>query len=150
MRWDHYDYYGQLLAASGNIPALDDANYFSYHASADLNTENDWYFPSRGTRFHAAYAYRTTNLYNLDGEMGLSDITVHWRINLPLSHNWSLQPMLYTRLLLKDEIPLAFSNFVGGNNFGLIVEQQLPLSGVGHLELTDRHLVDTKNMQIIR
>lgn len=140
LRWDHYDYYGQLLAASGNIPALDDANYFSYHASADLNTENDWYFPSRGTRFHAAYAYRTTNLYNLDGEMGLSDITVHWRINLPLSHNWSLQPMLYTRLLLKDEIPLAFSNFVGGNNFGLIVEQQLPLSGVGHLELTDRHL----------
>ncbi len=140
LRWDYFDYYGQLLSSTGNIPPLDDDNYFSYHASADLNTENDWYFPTHGTRFHAAYAYRTTNFYNYDGQAGLSDIIAHWRINLPFADQWALQPMLYSRFLMGHDAPLAFINIMGGNHFGLIVEQQMPFAGLGHIEILDRHL----------
>ena len=140
IRWDYLDYYGRLLSSSGNIPSLDDDHYISYHASADLNTENDWYFPSRGTRFHAAFAYRTTNFYNFGNQTGLSDISAHWRINIALSDHWSLQPMLYSRLLFGPDLPLVYSNAIGGNTFGLLVEQQMPFAGIGHLELADRHL----------
>lgn len=140
LRWDYFNYYGQLLAASGDIPDLVNDHYISYHASADLNTENDWYFPSRGTRFHATYAYRTTNFYSFDSTAGLSDINVHWRLNLPLASRWALQPMLYSRLLLGHKPPLAYSNLMGGNYFGLVVEQQVPFAGLGHIELTERHL----------
>ncbi len=140
IRWDYLNYYGRLLSSSGSIPSLDDDHYISYHASADLNTENDWYFPSRGNRFHASYAYRTTNFYSFDDKPALSDILVHWRVNIPVSEHWTLQPMFYSRLLLGPEVPLVYTNAIGGNSFGLIVEQQMPFAGIGHLELANRHL----------
>ena len=139
LRWDYYNYYGQLLSATGNLPSVDNDAYISYFAKADLNTENDWYFPTRGNRFHAAYSYHTTNFYGFDNEIGLSDIMAHWRINLPLSDHWTLQPMLYGRLLLGGDSPLAFYNIVGGEWFGHTVEQQLPFAGIGNAETCQRH-----------
>lgn len=139
VRWDYFDYYGQLLSAGDNTPTINDDHYISYHASADLNTEDEWYFPTQGNRFHASFAYRTTNLYSLDNQPGISDLTAHWRINLPLSRHWTLQPMLYGRLLWGGDSPLAFGNVIGGNWFGHIVDQQLPLIGLGHAELAERN-----------
>ena len=134
IRWDYFDYYGQLLSYENRNNQLVDDHYFSYHASADLNTENNWYFPSRGTRFHATYSYRTTDFLGFDGNIGINDISAHWRINLSPTQRLTLQPMLYTRLVLSDTVPWAFSNAVGGEWFGHVVEQQLPLSGLGHME----------------
>ena len=140
LRWDYFNYYGQLLAAGGNIPDLNNEHYFSYFAHADLNTENQWYFPTNGTRFHLSYAYRTTNMLNFGNAPGLSDFRLHWRINLSLPAGFSLQPMLYARMLFGPEVPLAYSNVVGGESFGLCVEQQLPFAGIGHIELAERHI----------
>ncbi|MBQ8703060.1 MAG: patatin-like phospholipase family protein [Bacteroidales bacterium] len=139
-RWDYYNFYGQLLSAGGTMPSVDDDSYISYYAKADLNTENDWYFPTRGNRFHAAYTYHTTNFYGFDNGIGLSDITAHWRINLPFGNHWTFQPMLYGRLLWGGESPLAFYNIAGGEWFGHTVEQQLPFAGIGHAETCERNL----------
>lgn len=143
VRWDLFDYYGQLLSSGDNIPSLNDNHYISYHISADLNNENDWYFPTRGTRFHAAYAYRTDNFYGLGDKPGISDLLVHWRMNFPLGERLALQPMLYSRLLSTDE-SLAFTSFIGGEWFGHTVEQQMPMAGIGHSELCDRHIAATQ------
>ena len=140
IRWDYYNFYGQLLSAGGTLPQVDDDAYISYCAKADLNTEDDWYFPTHGNRFHAAYSYHTTNFYGFDNEIGLSDIMAHWRINVPLSDHWSLQPMLYGRLLVGGDSPLAFYNFIGGEWFGHTVEQQMPFAGIGHAETCEQNL----------
>ena len=139
LRWDYFDYYGQLLSANGNGPSVTDDNYFSYYASADLNTENDWYFPTRGNRLHTSLYYRTTNLYSFDDRIGIGDVSAHWRINLPISKHWSLQPMLYGRIVMSDTVPLAFKGIIGGDWFGHTVEQQLPFAGMGHAEISQRH-----------
>ena len=139
IRWDYFDYYGHLLSSGSDIPSLDDNHYISYHISADLNNENDWYFPTRGTRFHAAYAYRTDNFYGLGDDAGISDFIVHWRMNFPLGERWTLQPMLYGRLLSTDET-LAFTSFIGGEWFSHSVEQQMPFAGLGHMEVAERHI----------
>ena len=139
IRWDYFNYYGQLLSNGSDIPSLDDKRYFSYHISTDLNNENDWYFPTGGTRFHAAFSYHTDNFYGLGDKAGISDLVVHWRMNYSLGKRWALQPMLYGRLLSTDET-LAFTSFIGGEWFGHTVEQQLPMTGIGHIELCDRYL----------
>ncbi|MBP5527287.1 MAG: patatin-like phospholipase family protein [Bacteroidales bacterium] len=143
IRWDFFNYYGQLLSNGSDIPSLDDNQYISYHVSTDLNNENDWYFPTSGTRFHAAYAYRTDNFYGLGDKAGISDLIVHWRMNILLGERWALQPMLYGRLLSTDET-LAFTSFIGGDWFSHTVEQQLPMTGFGHIELCDRHFAATQ------
>ena len=141
IEWDYYDYYGQLLTTSGINHALTDDHYFSYHASAELNTENKWYYPTRGTRFQASYAYRTTNLRGFNGEIGLTDISMNWRVNASPIPRLTIQPMLYGRLLLSDDVPLAYRNAIGNEWFGYIVDQQLPFAGIGHLEYVGNQII---------
>lgn len=140
LRWDYFDYYGQLLASDGSQPALSDDNFFSYYATADINNENHWYFPTRGTRFHTAYHYRTTNLIGYDNHLGLNDINAHWRINITPLPRLTLQPLLYSRVILGENTPVAWRNAIGGEWFSHTVEQQLPFAGIGHLEYLGNYL----------
>ncbi|MBO7101703.1 MAG: patatin-like phospholipase family protein [Bacteroidales bacterium] len=141
IRWDYFDYYGQLLTANSSNQPLTDDHYFSYYVTTDLNNENQWYFPSRGTRLHAAYHYRTDNLIGMDNYIGINDLSAHFRVNFPLSRRLTLQPMLYGRILIGDNIPMAFINAVGGEWFAHTVEQQLPFSGIGHIEKMDNQII---------
>ena len=139
MRWDYFNYYGNILSRSGEPLEVENSHYFSYRAAADLNTEDLWYFPTNGMRFLAAYSYRTDNLIGLDNNIGLSDINMHWRSNFTLLPGLTVQPMLYSRLLLGMDIPLAYRNAVGSEWFGQQVEQQMPFAGIGHLEYMERY-----------
>ncbi len=143
VNWNYYDYYGQILSLHpvvADIPSFTDGHIFSYHASADRNSENDWYFPTRGSRLHAFYAYHTTNLLQFGDGAGISDIRFHWRTAVPLGGNLTLQPMFYTRLLIADEVPLALATTSGGEGFGTRLEQQQPFAGMGHMELMRRNM----------
>ena len=139
MRWDYFNYYGNVLSSSGEPLDVVNAHYLSYRASAELNTEDQWYFPQHGMRFHASYFYRTDNLIGMGNEIGLNDLSAHWRTNITLLPGLTIQPMIYSRLLLGYEIPLAYRNAVGSEWFGQQVEQQMPFAGIGHLEYMERY-----------
>lgn len=140
IRWDYFNYYGNVLSLGTDTVSIDNGHYFSYRASADLNTENRWYFPTRGTRLHATYNYRTDNLIGMKGQIGVNDILVHWRTNITPLPRITLQPMLYTRLLIGGDVPLGYRNAVGSEWFGQQVEQQLPFAGIGNLEYLNRYI----------
>ena len=59
-----------------------------------------------------------------------------WRMTFPLGHKFSLQPMLYGRVLVYDDVPFVLSNLIGGEWHGHYYEQQLPFAGVAHLEMS--------------
>lgn len=148
--WNYYDYYGQLLIASGdtsNAPSIADNRFFSYHAAIDHNSENDWYFPTRGSRIQAYYAYHTTNLVKYNDDIGISDIRFNWRTAIPLGSFFTLQPMFYTRILFANDVPLALMTTAGGESFGARIEQQLPFAGMGHMELM-RHDMAAFQLQL--
>lgn len=134
LRWDHLHYTDRLLSAQATRFALTNDHYFSYRAVVRYNSENDWYFPTRGSRFKAEYAYVTDNFGRLDGATGMSDVNAHWRTNLRLGSRFTLQPILYSRMLFGPVVPLVFSNLVGGPWFSHYVEQQMPFAGIGNME----------------
>ncbi len=141
IQWDYFDYYGKLLSLNGSTLNLEDDHYFSYRIEANLNTENRWYFPSKGQRVHINYAYRTTDLIQFNSNLGLSDINAHWRANIPIGPRLTLQTMLYGRCLIGNEIPFAFRNALGNEAFGHYIEQQLPFAGIGNVEYIDNQIV---------
>ncbi len=140
--WDYFHYNDLLMAesTSGKWGTPKNNRYFSYLIKVKYNSENDWYFPKRGAKFYAHYAYRTDNFAQLNDKPGLSDISASWRISFPLSPHFTLQPMLYARTLLGSTTPFGYANFAGGDQFSHYVEQQLPLTGVGHIELLENQL----------
>ncbi len=58
LRWDYMHYRNKLGSEAAKEFTLENEHFFSYRARAEYNSEDNWYFPSRGARFKAEYAYR--------------------------------------------------------------------------------------------
>ena len=145
---------------------LKNEHFYSYRARLSYNSEDNWYFPTRGARFNAEYAFLTSNFVKLsdttapavpaaspDGtaavpaaspagkKTGMSEVSANWRKSFTIGSRFTLQPMFYGRLLFGSVVPPVFGNTVGGNWFGHYVEQQLPFAGIGNMEYADHFFV---------
>ena len=141
LRWDYMHYRNKLGSEAAKEFTLENEHFFSYRARAEYNSEDNWYFPSRGARFKAEYAYLTDDFARLEDQAGMSEVSAHWRMSFTLGSRFTLQPMVYGRLLFGKTVPLVFSNAIGGNWFGHYVEQQMPFAGVGNVEYVDDQFV---------
>lgn len=135
-RLDFYHYEDLLIdhKVKTMTEQLSNDHYITYSAQAHYNSESSAYFPHRGARFLARYAYVTNNLTHLHHHHGMSEGMAAWRINLPLGSRFTLQPMLYSRMLFGSQQPSVLSNAIGGPWFHQYIEQQLPFAGVGRVE----------------
>ena len=151
LRWDFMHYRSTLGSDEVYLGTLKNEHFFSYHARLAFNTEDNWNFPTSGVRFNAEYAYRTNdfaelNVRDADGNtlgktLGMSDVRADWRMSFSLNSRFTLQPMLYGRLLFGSVIPAGFSNTIGGQWFGHYIEQQMPFAGIGNMEYVARQFV---------
>ena len=137
--WEHYHHYDVLNSAYSVSDFQKNEYYFNYHASAQYNTEDHWYFTRKGMRVEARYAYYTDNFAQWKGHAGLSEVAASWRMTMPLTSTTHLQPMAYGRLLFGKDMTATIMNMMGGNRSGIYYAQQLPFSGFGHC-----HVMDTK------
>ena len=135
-RFDYYHYVDVLVDRNTQYEVGDvtDEHLLSYFGHVDYNSEDNWTFPSRGAKFEAGYEYHTDNFVKYAGHVGLTDVYAMWRMSFPITSRFSIQPMLYGRLLFGDDQPFCLENFVGGDWFGHYDSHQMPFVGVGHME----------------
>ena len=141
LRWDFMHYRNKLGSETSKQVTLENEHFYSYRARLNYNSEDDWYFPSRGSRFKAEYAYLTDNFAQLDDKPGMSEVSANWRTSITMGSRFTLQPMLYGRLLFGSTIPPVFGNTIGGDWFGHYVEQQMPFAGIGNMEYVSYQFV---------
>ena len=137
--WDYYHFGKMLQSDESRDVSFENDHYFKYQAQVNFNSEDSWYFPTKGARFQAGYAYITDNFAKMNGKAGVSDVSASWRKSFAFGKSFVFQTMLYGRLLFGSEIPHVYGNIVGGDYFGQYVEQQMPLTGLGHVEYAERH-----------
>lgn len=137
--WEHYHHYDVLNSAYSVSDFQKYVYYFNYHARAQYNSEDHWYFTHTGMRAEALYAYYTDNFAQWKGHAGFSEVSARWRITVPLTSTTHVQPMVYGRLLFGKGIPATAVNMLGGNRSGIYYPQQLPFAGFGH-----SHVMDSK------
>ena len=141
LRWDFMHYRDKLGSENAMQVTLENEHFYSYRARLNYNSEDDWYFPTRGSRFKAEYAYLTDNFAQLDDKAGMSEVNANWRSSFSIGSRFTLQPMVYGRLLFGSTIPPVFGNTIGGDWFGHYVEQQMPFAGIGNMEYVDHQFV---------
>ena len=154
LRWDFMHYRNKLGTEDAPQVMLKNEHFFSYRAQLNYNSEDNWYFPTRGSRFRAEYAYVTNNLTQLnergaDGSVvgkrtGMSEVSADWRGAFTFGERFTLQPMVYGRLLFSSVFPAVFGNTIGGDWFGHYVEQQMPFAGIGNIEYVGHQFVATQ------
>ena len=146
LRWDYFHYRNKLGSETSNPLNLENEHFYSYRARLNYNSENNWYFPTRGARFKAGYSYVTKDFAKLNDQIGMSDVRASWRKSFTFGSRLTIQPMLYGRMLFGASIPTILSNTIGGEWFGNAVsgewfghyvEQQMPFAGVGNMEYVD-------------
>ncbi|MBO7581598.1 MAG: patatin-like phospholipase family protein [Bacteroidaceae bacterium] len=151
LRWDYLYYRNKLGSETAEQISLKNEHFISYRARLSYNSEDDWYFPTRGARFNSEYAYVTNNFTKLneradDGsklgkKTGMSEINANWRMSFALSKHLTFQPMIYGRMLYGSFFPIIFANTIGGTWFGRQMEQQLPFAGIGNMEYASNQFV---------
>ena len=141
LRWDYLHYRDKLGSATSKQVTLENEHFYSYRARLNYNSEDSWYFPTRGARFNAEYAYLTDNFAQLDKNAGMSEVSADWRMSFTIGSRFTIQPMLYGRMLFGSVIPAVFGNTVGGEWFGHYVEQQMPFAGIGNMEYVSHHFL---------
>ena len=144
LRWDYLNYRNGLGSETARQVSLDNEHFISYRARMNYNSEDNWNFPTRGARFNAEYAFVTNDFAKLreradDGtklgkKTGMSDVNVNWRMSFTLGNRFTIQPMIYGRMLFGTVVPVVLGNTLGGEWFGHYVEQQMPFAGIGHME----------------
>ena len=151
LRWDFLHYRSKLGSENSMQLQLKNEHFLSYRARMHYNSEDNWNFPTRGARFSAEYAYVTNDFVQLyertdDGtkigkKTGMSEVSANWRMSFTFGKRFTLQPMLYGRVLFGPIDPSVFGNTIGGDWFGHYVEQQMPFPGIGHLEYVRKQFV---------
>ena len=141
LRWDYMHYRNKLGSETSKQVTLENEHFYSYRARINYNSEDDWNFPTRGTRFKAEYAYLTDNFAELEDSPGMSEVNANWRMSFPIGERFAFQPMLYGRMLFGSVIPPVFGNTIGTEWFGHYVEQQMPFAGIGNMEYVDYQFV---------
>lgn len=143
IRWDYYHFPHVLKGKDSETSkkTFDDDHFFSYYGRLDYNSENDWYFPARGSKLHAQYVYYTDDFAGLKGKAGMHDVSGMWRKSFTMGERFTLQPMLYGRMLFGSERPGILGNMIGGEWFGHKLAWQMPFAGVNYLEYVDPYLV---------
>ena len=134
--WNYYHFRNLLtdVLPEHQKSMPDDRHLISYVGQVNYNSEDEWYFPTRGAKFNARFAYVTDNFVKMKGETGLRDYSAMWRMSFPMGKHLSVQPMLYGRMLFGKNPPFIISNTVGGEWFGHYFEQQMPFAGMGYVE----------------
>jgi NTE family protein len=151
LRWDYMHYRNKLESENANQISLENEHFFSYRARLAYNSEDNWNFPTHGTRFNAEYAFLTNdfaqlNVFDAEGNKqgktaGMSDVSADWRMSFTMGSRFTLQPMLYGRLLFGSFVPAVFGNTIGGEWFGHYIEQQMPFAGIGNMEYARQQFV---------
>ena len=141
LRWDYMHYRSKLGSEEALQVTLENEHFFSYRARAEYNSEDNWNFPTRGARFKAEYAYLTDNMAKLDGEIGMSEVSGNWRRSFTIGNGFTLQPLVYGRLLFGSVMPPVLGNAIGGDWFSHYVQQQMPFAGIGNIEYVDHQFV---------
>jgi len=141
VRWDYMHYRNKLGSATSQLISLENEHFYSYRARINYRSEDNWYFPTRGARFKAEYAYLTDNFTKLDGKAGMSEVSANWRYSFTFGDRFTLQPMIYGRLLFGAVVPPVFGNLIGGEWFGHYLGQQMPFAGIGNMEYVDHQFV---------
>ncbi len=141
VKMDFYDFHDILSGASHKEESLGDVNLYSYIANMNYDSENRWFFATRGARFNAGYGYYTDNFIGKDGSAGISVAHFSWRMSFPLNNRFVIQPMVAGRFLAGRNIPIIMRNAIGGMTPGQYFEHQIPFAGIGYVEFVDNSIL---------
>lgn len=138
---DFFDFHNILSGESAQPEQIDNVHAYSYIFNLNYDSEDRWFFATRGAKLKAGFGYYTDNFIGWDSHEGISIIDALWRMSFSPNSRFTLQPTLCGRLIIGDGTPLVMRNAIGGITPSKYLPQQIAFAGVGHIELAGNALL---------
>ncbi len=137
-------HHADLLYREDAIPSFTSHitdNTVRYFVRLDYNSQDNAVFPTRGLCFSTSGSVYTDNLVGYYGHSPFYSLSgsIDWACSF--NDRLTLLPAANVRILEGDDIPLCYTNVLGGEMPSRYLTQQIPFVGAGHAELSGNALL---------
>lgn len=126
---DYQRFFRILANQEFSYPKSNDL-FLNYNVELKYETINKKYFPTKGLDCRIGYTIYT----NCHSSANYSAFDTQIKKIFPISPNTYCIPAIFGRLIFNANTPLIYSNIIGGEGYSLDFEQQIPFSGLIHIE----------------
>lgn len=103
-------------------------DFVSLYASADADTFDDGYFPTRGFSASCSYSWTLAGFPNSFNNFHA--VRAEAKGVVPIGDIFAFIPSVHLRFLLGSEVPVAYFNAIGGSLASRYIDQQMPFVGI--------------------
>lgn len=133
-----YDILSSSTAGTYNVK--DKVDYPSAFLSARLETLDNSYFPTRGVSFGIG-ADAIWRVFDKDAPTKwIGSFSADGKFPVSFGERFTMIPSFALRFVFGPDIPLMYSNIIGGEMAGHYIEQQIPFMGFNDVALCQDHL----------
>lgn len=141
LRYEYFRLKSDLYSSDYIAENIPSQGLVSYYASAHYDTYDKKYYPDKGVSFKAEYFLHTDNMVSYNGKAPFSALTADFQPAIRLTRRVYLMPALYGRVLIGENVPAPYLNYMGGEVAGRYFNQQLPFYGIHNLELFENSIL---------
>lgn len=140
LRYENWNYKSVLNQYDSEMQ-LQSEDFINYFVSVHFETLDKNYFPTKGVSLKADYTVYTDNFVKYRKHSPFTALGFHFSSVIPIKHRFSIVPSLYGRVLIGKDVTYPYCNVVGGEMPGHYLDNQLPFSGINHIEILDNAFV---------
>ena len=138
------DYYNvRSIMGEGDVGDYDKWNLHSFNTGPFIDlvcdTTDDGYFPTRGVNVGIGYNWMLAPEKKFFGD-SFHSIQLYAAGTVPLGNVVTFLPSISSRYLLGDNIPIAYTNIMGGSMRGRYLDQQMAFIGINHAAAAENFL----------
>lgn len=141
LRYEYFRLKSDLYSSDYIAENIPSQGLVSYYASAHYDTYDKKYYPDKGVSFKAEYFLHTDNMVSYNGKAPFSALIADFQPAIRLTRRVYLMPALYGRVLIGENVPAPYLNYMGGEVAGRYFNQQLPFYGIHNLELFENSVL---------
>ncbi|MCQ2146242.1 MAG: patatin-like phospholipase family protein [Bacteroidales bacterium] len=117
-------------------------NYQGAFMKLRTSTLDDWYYPTKGFTMCLEASTMFEDL--LKSAKSITSVQFDGRYAINLSDAYCLIPSYNMRFLIGPNVPLSFSNLIGGHMPGRYLDQQIPFVGINYGMAMDKLLTTAR------
>ncbi len=141
IRYEHFDYEPFLFASEQDFIAVEPEGFLNYYINGHYETLNNKYYPTKGTSLHLEAILYTDNGYGHEGGPPFGAVSYNFSSALSVTERITFIPAVFGRTLIGSSTAYAYLNYMGGEEAGRYMDQQIPLVGIHYVENFQRSLM---------
>lgn len=143
----HYDYFHYKKNTSSNdfrvFPSTSEG-IFNYFAAIRFDSRDQSYYPTRGFYMNMQARMFTDDLARYKKDSPFFSAIYDMNGIVSFSDRFCMIPSFQTRILVGNNIPFIYRNYMGGELDGRYLSQQISFPGIHRIQLFDNSLLVAK------